>query len=438
MATEYDLETIPYTSWGKWLLASLALMVGGVFAMQMDLEFGADSFVIMKSFDSLGGVKNFALVVVLSSVFMVVSTTATSVYLSMMRSYLDDLEPLFCDAEEGSHNADHAYVHWRNHFVLDLRRKLPVGLLFLLFSAIAQPIHYFLWSYQVYDRLGWQRGLTGSLALAAILLVGSFVVWLLLAQFFHLYRFTRVDKKANVMLLGATVGLDRPTSPTSSRTAGNGLITALARWLAAKHLIPAATASHCCEAPNADCTSSPGGARPRPRIKIDIFNADNLAGLSPLANMSTLGTVLLGIVFALSVPIVMLGLDSQARIWQIVILGVFFVVIVGSYLLGVTSLRDAIRLEKRRQLGFVNTELSVYAKKIIGSDKAKEDDTPSTELPLEDLMVKFRVFEEIGEKIQRLPESPRSLGAIFKVVTSGSLPLLSVGTLNQIDLLSLF
>ena len=133
----------------------------------------------------------------------------------------------------------------------------------------------------------------------------------------------------------------------------------------------------------------------------------------------------MGIVFAVMVPLLIVVNVLVAAI----LLPVFFLIILGSYIIGIGSLRDGIRLEKNAQLEKINIKLSSIAKSLIDYDE-KEGNIDH----LQNLNERFKILEEMGNRIQNIRESPRSISAFIKIGSSSMLPLLSFVSIDQIAL----
>ncbi len=355
------------------------------------------------------GVAYFLEVIIFSFVFIDISWTAISIFTHSIRGYLVGLETLFSQRQnnnQSSNNDVEAERQRSNLEKLALAFKNDLDRWGWLSYAIiigipATIVHYFGWGYRIKESLGLEGYLAVWLfTVFPVILVGAWLFWLLFAQYLHLYKFTKRTKISEVELY---MGLNLTDTLENEKSL---LQKALAR-ASRLGFVPART-------------------NPQ-QIAVDIFNVDNLGGLSPLANMSLFGTVLMGIVFAVSVPLIYLANKALA----LLILPVFLLGIVGSYVIGISSLREAIQTEKRKQLMRINRKLATIAEEIIVAKTEEEEER------VPELMQRFRVYDEIGKKISNVPETPRTLSATVKIITSGSLPIISFGTIQQANLLQL-
>lgn len=115
----------------------------------------------------------------------------------------------------------------------------------------------------------------------------------------------------------------------------------------------------------------------------------------------------------------------------IIMLPIFFIIIVSSYFIGISSLRDAIRTQKRIKLESINKMLSSLANSLI-----VQEDVSKTIEEKERIYREFEILDELGDKINKISESPRTISSLIKVLASGIFPALSVLGLQFPDVIN--
>jgi hypothetical protein len=132
-------------------------------------------------------------------------------------------------------------------------------------------------------------------------------------------------------------------------------------------------------------------------------------------------------VFAVLVPLLIV----VTVVVSTIILPLFAIIILLSYVIGISSLKDAIRSEKIEQLSIINEKLATLATKIITHQTVSDEGDTNY---LKNINEQFLIMEQIGIKIEKLAESPRSLTAVVKIFFSSVLPLISFVSVEQLNL----
>lgn len=335
-----------------------------------------------RNYDSLldlnNDLSNFLWILIGGLFFTSMGMTSTSFYASNYLSSLDKLTQLIPKEEK---------ENWYQHFIDDVNAKRWILIYVLPILIIGSILHYIIYGHFIVEVFGWVfYGITLVAMLWSNLFIIIWLGWFVLAQYFHIYKFTPSGNKNNkegYLLIG---------KPESTHYILNRIL--------------------------------PRVTKPT-QINVDIFNVDNLGGLNPLAQLSLSGTLLIGVVFATLVPVVVVANLTAA----IILVPISFLVIIAGYVIGIGSLRDAIRKEKLVKLSSINNKLSTLASQIMNSSVSKPLDAEIQNL--KNMNDQFVILESLGDRIQSIPESPTSLRAVIKIGSSSILPLLSLLSIAQ-------
>jgi hypothetical protein len=331
---------------------------------------------------------NFFWIMVGGLFFTSMAVTSTSYFSSIFLNNLKQLNPLIESNRFDKESQLEPNNKWYDAFIKDVNSMRWIFPHFIIISIISTIIHYIGYGYQVVETFGWIFYIITLLALLwPNLFIGIWVLWFMLAQYFHIYKFYKsIDSNSITLHIGV-----KPFNNSFLR-----------------FLLPIKTDPKL--------------------IKVDIFNTDNLGGLKPLASLSLMGVILQGILFSVLVPLLVVVNLLVASI----LLPLFAIVIISSYIIGISSLKDAIRTEKTKHLSKINERLSTLASKIIDAQLIPGEDVNY----LKNVNEQFAILDQMGEKIEKLAESPRSLTAILKIVISSVLPLISFVSIDQFTILT--